>query len=556
MPRTVTPVPPHVLSTVVVLAALAPAAAQTLQSPALPDAVVDLRTDAGVAMVSGQWRYTDAHIVEVEHRAPGPDNRPGDRAVRTDDLHPKPHTPDFDSAAWQAVSPDSLEARRTNGRLSFGWYRFDFTMPRVVGAFDPAGATVVLELVVDDYAEVWVNGELPTVLGQHDGPTAAGWNTPTRVQITRRAAPGERVRVAILAANAPLSDPPPNYVWVRSATLDFYAPGRGMRNTPTPVDTQIVRLDSAIDRVVAPGTRAERLADGFVFTEGPVWVPTLPAGKSYGGGGRGGYLLFSDPNKNVIHRYDPADGAVSIFRTKSGYSGVGGVDIGAYHQPGSNGLALGPDGRLAICEHGNRRVSRLEPNGAVTVLADRFEGKRLNSPNDLVYRSDGTLYFTDPPFGLPKVFNDPAKELPHSGVYMLREGTLRLAARDLSAPNGLAFSPDEKHLYVDNWDEARKVILRYDVAPDGTLSNPVTFVDITAEPGEICYDGLKVDAAGHIYVSAPTGIRVHAPSGQHLGTIVLPELPANFAFGDDDRRTLYITARSGLYRVRVLHAGR
>src|SRR5262245_48357552 len=222
-----------------------------------------------------------------------------------------------------------------------------------------------------------------------------------------------------------------------------------------------------------------------------------------------------------------------------------------YTQAGAWSLALDPQGRLTIDEHGNRLVTRLEKNGTITVLADQFEGKRLNSPNDLVYRSDGALYFTDPPFGLPKTFDDPRKELPFSGVYLLKDDKLSLAAKDLAAQNGLAFSPDEKYLYVDNWEENRKVVLRYDVARDGSLSNPKVFFDATDTPGEIALDGLKVDRAGNVFFSGPGGIWIVSPEGKHLGTIKGPELPANFAWGDSDGRTLYLCARQGLYRVHL-----
>lgn len=531
------------------LALVGPAIAAD-QSPAVADAVVDLRTAAGAAMVRGRWRYADAHIVAVEGRLPGPDKKATGAAVRTHDVHPRIGSEDFERAPWIELEAEDLEARRTTGRLAFGWYRIDITLPERIGAFEVKGSTAVLEIVVDDYAEVWVDGSQARVLGQSGGPVVKGWNSPNRVTIARDARPGQTVRVAVFGANGPLSDPPANFVWIRSATLDLYKGNRGMANIPAPVDAEFTRRSAEFDAVVSRDARIERLADGFVFGEGPVWAPPA-ADDRYGGGGKGGYLLFSDPNKNVIHRYDPATGEVSIYRTKSGYSGMGGRNIGEYHQPGSNGLALDGEGRLTICEHGNRRVTRLEPNGTITVLADRYEGRRLNSPNDLVYRSDGALFFTDPPFGLPRVFDDSEKELEFSGVYCLYNGVLRLVSTDLAGPNGLAFSPDERHLYVDNWDERRKVIMRYAVGPDGALSNPVVFSDLTNIPGEICFDGMKVDSMGHVYASGPGGVWVYSPTGKHLGTISPPELPANFAFGDDDGRTLYMTARTGLYRMRV-----
>ncbi len=261
----------------------------------------------------------------------------------------------------------------------------------------------------------------------------------------------------------------------------------------------------------------------------------------------GGYLLFSDPNENTIYRWNP-EGQVSVFRTKSGYAGV---DIGEYHQPGSNGLTLDKEGRLIINEHGNRRVSRIEKNGTLTVLADSFQGKRLNSPNDLVHRSDGTLFFTDPPFGLPKVFDDPRKELPFSGVYSLYDGKLQLLSTELRGPNGIAFSPDEKFLYVTNWDEQRKVVMRYEVTPEATLKNGKVFFDMTKAPGDDALDGIKVDQRGNLYVSGPGGLWILSPEGKQLGLLRGPELAHNLAWGDDDGKTLYLTALSGLYRIRL-----
>jgi gluconolactonase len=283
----------------------------------------------------------------------------------------------------------------------------------------------------------------------------------------------------------------------------------------------------------------ERLAGGFQFTEGPVWDR------------EGGYLLFSDPNNNLIYRWSP-DGQVSVYRSHSGYTGF---NIGEYGQPGSNGLTLDREGRLTINEHGNRRVTRLEKNGVLTVLADRYQGKRLNSPNDLVYRSDGALYFTDPPFGLPKFFDDPRKELPYSGVFCLLNGQLKLVSTDLDGPNGLAFSPDEKFLYVDNWDLKQKIIMRYEVRPDGSLANGKVFFDATAEPGEDAWDGMKVDQEGNLYLSGPGGLWVISPEGKQLGTIIGPEHPHNLAWGDEDGKALYLCAKTGLYRIRFNISG-
>jgi len=192
---------------------------------------------------------------------------------------------------------------------------------------------------------------------------------------------------------------------------------------------------------------------------------------------------------------------------------------------------------------------RQERTGFITVLADTYEGKRLNSPNDLVYRSDGALFFTDPPFGLPKFYDDPRKELPHSGVYALRDGQLKLLSSDLKGPNGIAFSPDEKYLYVGNWDPEKKVVMRYEIDAQGNTSNGKVFYDMTKAPGEDAIDGIKVDQKGNLYVCGPGGIWVISSEGKHLGTIKVPKTPHNIAWGGADGKTLYITAQSTLYRM-------
>ena len=513
--------------------------AQSVQDPPFgrPDAVIDLATQQGAALVKGQWRYSDTKIVEVESRGPGADLKPSGAPIKTYDYTPHAGAADFDDSRWQMIDASTLDTRRSTGKLCFNWYRIKLTIPEKIGDFDPTGSTVSFEIVIDDYAEVWVDGKMPRVPGQTGGTVVKGFNAPNRVIIERNVRPGQQIQLAVFGANGPISYSPENFIWIKSATLDFYkSPKVGIAQ-----ETKIVRADAGLDEIIAPDAKIEKLAGGFLFTEGPVWVPSTPESDAY--------LLFSDPNNNVIYRWTP-DGQLSIYRTKSGYAGI---DIGEYGQPGSNGLTLDKDRRLTINQHGNRRVIRLEKNGQVTVLADRYEGKRLNSPNDLVYKSDGSLYFTDPPFGLPKAFNDRRKELPYSGVFRVSPDgkSPQLLTTDLSGPNGLAFSPDEKYFYVDNWDEKKKVVMRYEVNQDGTLSSGKVFFDMTNALGEDALDGLKVDKKGNLYVSGPGGLWVISPEGKLLGTISGPEHPHNFGWGDDDGRSLYLCARTGLYRIRL-----
>ena len=502
-----------------------------------PDAIVDLKTDEGIGLVKGQWRYSNVKIIDVDHHSPGPDLASSGPSNRTQDIDVHAGVADFDDSQWERIAPAQLEERRSTGRLCFNWYRTSITIPDKIGSFDPTGTTVVFEVAIDDYAEVWVDGKLPLVLGQPGGQLIKGFNAPNRVVLTRNARPGQKIQLAVFGINGPLSNPPGNFIWVRSVTLDFY---KTNQIGPTQVvKTEIIRVDPSLEAIVSPDAKLEKLAGGFLFTEGPVWVPATAT--------TSGYLLFSDPNANTIYRWSP-EGQVSVFRAKSGYSGF---NVGEYHQPGSNGLTLDSKGRLTINQHGNRRVIRVEPRGNITVLADRYDGKRLNSPNDLVYRSDGALYVTDPPFGLPKVFDDPRKELPYSGVYCVKDEQVKLVSMDLDAPNGLAFSPDEQFLYVNNWNDKKKIILRYDVKPDCTLTNSRLFFDMTNAPGSDALDGLKVDQKGNVYSTGPGGLWIISPEGKQLGLIKGPEDPHNMAWGDDDGKTLYITALTGIYRIRM-----
>ncbi|MEQ1898247.1 MAG: SMP-30/gluconolactonase/LRE family protein [Vicinamibacterales bacterium] len=305
--------------------------------------------------------------------------------------------------------------------------------------------------------------------------------------------------------------------------------------TPDPVSVE--RRDTALDALIAPGAKPELVqGDYFGFVEGPVWVQ------------QGGYLLFSDVAANRIYKWTPA-GALSTFLDKSGFTGAdsstAGMEVnnGRLHVIvlGSNGITIDGEGRVVFCAHGDRAVKRVEKNGAVTVLADRIDGKRFSGPNDLVYRADGTLYFTDFVGGLRGGAASPLREIPYGGLYMLKGGT----------PNGLAFSPDERTLYLG----AGANIVKYDVQTDGSLSNRRVHIDMSLEKMPGAADGMKVDTQGNVYTTGPGGVWVVSPAGKHLGTIRVPGV-ANLAFGGADGRTIYFMARRDIYRLPVKIAGR
>ena len=315
------------------------------------------------------------------------------------------------------------------------------------------------------------------------------------------------------------------------------APAPAPPTEPASIGT-IVRLDPAFDALVPASARIEKLATGFQFTEGPVWRPE-------------GALWFSDVVGNVVRQWTPDGKIVEILRPGGGEN----KDAPAGSFIGPNGAIADKDGAVLLCQHSNRRIVRIAKDRTVLVLVDRFQGKRFNSPNDLVYKSDGSLYFTDPPYGLLKQDDDPAKELKFNGVYRLSKGKVEVVIKDLTRPNGIAFSPDEKTLYIANSDPARKVWMAYDVAPGGTVKNGRVFFDATAEKEDGLPDGMKVDAQGNLYCSGPGGLWVFSPEGKHLGTIKPPETPANCNWGDDGK-SLYITARTSLYRIKLPVAGK
>jgi gluconolactonase len=307
----------------------------------------------------------------------------------------------------------------------------------------------------------------------------------------------------------------------------------------------IDRKDPRLDALIPKDAVIEVLAEGFKWTEGPVWVKQ-----------DGGYLLFSDIPNNRVMKWS-AKGGLSEFLKPSGYTGKAkfeGVE------PGSNGLALDKDGNLILCQHGDRRIARLTKDGKFQTLVDKYMGKRLNSPNDLVFMKNGDLYFTDPPYGLPKQMEDPAKELDFQGVYRLKPGgELTLLTKEMSRPNGIGLSPDEKTLYIANSDPVKAIWMAFPLGPDGLIAGPGKMIhdataDVKANPEKGLPDGMKVDQKGNIFATAVNGVYVLAPDGTLIGRILTNDKTANCGFGDDGS-TLYLCTNDKLTRIRTTTKG-
>ena len=313
----------------------------------------------------------------------------------------------------------------------------------------------------------------------------------------------------------------------------------------------VVRLDPALDELVAPDAKLALVKGGFGFTEGLIWVD------------KGRYLLLSDMPANVIYKLMP-NGKTSIYMHRSGYTKPDIWRVGfeqtngkdpndpafeKFYMIGSNGLALDPQGRLIIATWAGRSIDRIEKNGTRTVLADRYEGKQFNGPNDVIVKKNGTIYFTDTFGGLRLREKDTGKGLQFQGIYMIRNGKVTLIITDIANPNGLVLSPDEKYLYANGSRD--KYVRRYRVLPDDTVTGSQMFIDISADKTPGITDGVKVDIKGNVYESAAGGVWIISPEGKHLGTILTPELVANVEFGDPDHKTLYIAARTSVYKIRV-----
>jgi gluconolactonase len=303
----------------------------------------------------------------------------------------------------------------------------------------------------------------------------------------------------------------------------------------------IERNDPRFDRLIAPEAKVEKIVDGLTWLEGPVWDP------------RENCLYFSEIPRNTVHRWKEYEG-VRPYLTRSGYTGA---EPYAGREPGSNGLTIDAQGRLILCEHGDRRVTRLEADGKKTTLADQYQGRRLNSPNDVTFAAEGDLYFTDPPFGLPKAFDDAGRELDFCGVYRIaRDGTVTLLTKEVPAPNGLAFSPGGDVLYVSNADRSRPVWFAFPVTSNGTLGPARVFADASRWVNDRSGgpDGIKVDREGNVFTAGPGGIYVFSPDGAHWGTILLHTATSNCAWGQDGS-VLFITAGASVYRIATLTRG-
>ena len=310
----------------------------------------------------------------------------------------------------------------------------------------------------------------------------------------------------------------------------------------TPAPGTIKKLDPGLDAIVRSNAKVEVLkGDYFGIAEGPLWM-------------KDGYLIFSDIGSNNIYKWTP-DGKLSVYLEKTGWSGTDTSTLVGYISGfngriytvafGSNGIAMDPQGRLVWVAQGDRSVIRQEQDGKRTVLADRYEGKRFNRPNDVVVKSDGAIYVTDPR-------GNRTAELDYSAVWLVKDGKVQLVEKDYS-PNGIVFSPDEKYLYVNG----QQKIYRYEIRPDDTLANRQVFVDMSTDKSPGGADGMKVDQKGNVYSSGPGGIWIVSPEGKHLGTIIAPEGGGvtNMAFGDADGKTLYMTVRRTLARIRLNIAG-
>jgi gluconolactonase len=453
-----------------------------------PAAVIDLQTDAGAASVKGQWRFSNIKIVEAEFG--------GEKVY---DYTPHAGAAGFDDSQWTVLKP--AEIRRGHaGKMSFVWYRITVTIPERVGDLDPTGATAVLETLVDDYGEIWVDGELPRWQGLSGGPVVAGFLTPNRLVIGRHVKPGQKIEIAIFVMNGPISNVPPNRANMHSAKVEFYKTPAGPVNLlPGGYNPDVRKFDKAADWIFINNLKLIKLADGFTSVTQPVWDSR-------------GSLLLSDPPNRATYRYSPQNVCAAPIVGQAEVKTDLALD-GQLH--GSGGMAFDPQGRLTVAEP--HRVVRFEKDGKVSILADQ-------SAHDLLYRSDGALYFTG-----------------SKAVFSLHEGKLQAIVEGLTEPRGIALAPDENSLYITD----RNSVVRYLANTDGTLSNGQAIAEIESA------GGIQVDREGNLYIAGPGGVWILSSEGKHLGTMLAGKKPRHLEWGDADRKTLYLVSPEALYCVRL-----
>ena len=445
-----------------------------------PAAVIDLQTDDGVRAIQGQWRYSGVKIIESEFG--------GEKVY---DYTPHAGVAGFDDSQWLALKPAEIRRGRA-GRMSFIWYRIKVTIPQRVGDIDPTGTTAVLETLVDDYGEIWVDGELPRWQGEVGGAVVAGFLTPNRLVVARHVKPGQVIEIAIFVMNGPISNVPPNRANMHTAKLQFYktAPGP-VALLPGGYNPDVEHQGKAADRIFIDNLKLIKLADGFSSAVKPVWDSQ-------------GVLLFES------YRYSPNNVCTVPIAAQSRVK----TDLASDERlHNARAAAFDPQGRLTLAEQ--HRVMRIDPDGKSTVLAEQ-------AARDLVYRSNGTLYFT----AAEKIFS-------------LCEGKLRSVEQPES--HGVALSPDERSLYVT----ARAGLARYDANADGTLSNGKVIARVESA------GGIQTDMEGNLYVAGPDGLRILSSDGRHLGTMLTGRKPRELAWGDADSKTLYLTSPEALYCVRL-----
>jgi gluconolactonase len=455
-----------------------------------PAAVIDLQTDDGVRAVHGQWRFSPIKIIDSEFG--------GEKVY---DYTPHAGVAGFDDSRWLVLQP--AEIRRGHaGRMSFVWYRIKVTIPERIGNVDPAGMTAVLETLVDDYGEIWVDGELPRWQGLVGGPIVAGFLAPNRLVLGRHVKAGQTFEIAIFVMNGPISNVPPNRANMHTAKLQFYrTPPGPVALLPGGYNPDVEQPDRAAAHIFIDNLKLIKLADGFTAAGKPAWD-------------RQGALRFGDPALHESYRYSPNNVCTAPIAAQSRVK----TDLQRDDQKdGARAVALDPEGRLTIAEA--NRVVRLDPGGKRTVLAEQ-------RAEDLIYRSDGTLYFAAA-----------------GKIYSLQAGNLRSV--DLAEPRGIALSPDESFLYAT----AAGGVTRYDAGGDGTLSNGKVIAQVESA------GGIQIDREGNLYIAAADGLRVLASDGKHLGTMLAGRKPRHLAWGDADAKTLYLTSPEALYCVRLGVAG-